>query len=80
MSNDYFNEIKISVITRIDVEIKEIRQITTEFVLTNDYSLEALAAYRDAVGDHIIALVDVQLAMNKIIGDIDTSPVSGQTQ
>ena len=80
MSNDYCNEIKTSVIARIDGAIKAIRQINTEFVLANDYSLEALTAHRDAVGECIIDLADVQLAMNKIIGAIGAPPLSGQAQ
>ena len=80
MSDDYCNEIKTSIIARIDGAIKEIRQINTGFVLTNDYSLEALTAYRDAVGGCIIDLADVQLTMNKIIGAIDAPPLSGQAQ
>jgi hypothetical protein len=80
MSDDYCNEIKTSIIAKIDGAIKEIRQINTEFVLTNDYSLEALTAYRDAVGGCIIDLADVQLTMNKIIGAIDAPPLSGPAQ
>ena len=80
MANDHSSEFKTSVITTIDVAIREIRQITTDFVLTNDYSLEALAAYRDAIGDHIIDLVDTQVVMTKIISDISAPPLSGQTQ
>jgi hypothetical protein len=61
------NEIKISIITRVDVTARTINNITRAFVYTDDYSVDALVRYHVAISDQIATLQGVQNNLRTIV-------------